>query len=59
MRACSGQFDGMSIAGAEQSVCEYPQALVRPALMHLLWRQEYRVELDKPLRPSTVLEVPR
>lgn len=59
MRSCSGQFAGMSIAGAEQSVCGYPRALVRPALMHLLWRQEYRVELDKPLRPSTVVEAPR
>jgi hypothetical protein len=59
IRSCRGRFAGMSIADAEQSVCEYPQSLVRPALMHLLWRQEYLAELDEPLRPSTVLEVPR
>jgi hypothetical protein len=59
MRACSGQFAGMSIADAENLVREYPQPLVRPALRHMLWRHEYRVDLDTPLRPSTVLEVPR
>jgi hypothetical protein len=49
----------MSIADAEQSVRPYPQQVVRPALMHLLWCHEYRVELDDPLRSSTVLEAPR
>jgi hypothetical protein len=59
MRSRSGQFAGMSIADAEQSVRPYPQQVVRPALMHLLWCHEYCVELDDPLRPSTVLEAPR
>jgi hypothetical protein len=53
-----GGFTGMSIAEAEQSVGGYPRQLVRPALMHLLWRHECCVDLDVPLRPSTVLEVP-
>jgi hypothetical protein len=57
MRSCRGQFAGMSIVDAEQSVGGHPQALVRTALMHLLWRREYRVDLDAPLRPSTLLEV--
>lgn len=59
MRSCSAQFAGMSIADAEQAVRPYPQQVVRPVLMHLLWCHEYCVELDGPLRSSTVLEAPR
>ncbi len=59
MRSSSRQLDGMSIADAEQAIGTHPRPLVRPALMHLLWVQEYRVDLDQPLRPSTVLEVSR
>jgi hypothetical protein len=59
MLSSSGQFDGMSIADAEQAIGTHPRPLVRPALMHLLWIHEYRVDLDQPLRPSTVLEVSR
>ncbi|BCO49639.1 MULTISPECIES: TnsA-like heteromeric transposase endonuclease subunit [Mycobacterium] len=53
------RFSGISIADAEQTVDGYPHQLVRPALMHLLWRHEYCADLDVPLRPSTVLEAPR
>ncbi|GAB5028274.1 TnsA-like heteromeric transposase endonuclease subunit [Mycobacterium avium subsp. hominissuis] len=56
VRRSPGLFAGMSIADAEQTVRGHPQQLVRPALMHLLWRHEYRADLDAPLRPSTVLE---
>lgn len=59
IRCCCRQFDGMSIADAGQAVRGYPQQLVRPALMHLVWCHEYHVELDVPLRPSTVLEAAR
>jgi hypothetical protein len=59
MLSRSEQFAGMSIADAERAVRGYPLPLVRPALMHLLWRHEYRVDLDEPLRPSTVLEASR
>jgi hypothetical protein len=59
MRSSSGQFAGISIADAEQAIGTHPRPLVRPALMHLLWVHEYRVDLDQPLRPSTVLEVSR
>lgn len=58
IRCRIGQFAGMSIADAEQMVEGYPRQLVRPAFMHLLWCHECRVDLDVPLRPSTVLEVP-
>ena len=33
IRSSSGQFDGMSIADAEQAIGIHPRALVRPALM--------------------------
>jgi hypothetical protein len=59
MRSRGGQFAGISIADVEQAIGTHPQPLVRPALMHLLWRHEYSVDLDQPLRPSTVLEVSR
>ena len=59
MRSCSEQFAGMSIADAERIFVEFARPLIRPALMHLLWRHEFRVDLHEPLRPSTVLEVPR
>lgn len=57
MRSCGGRFSGMSIEDAEHSVPGHLAALVRPVLMHLLWRQDYTVNLDEALRPSTVLEV--
>lgn len=56
MHSCSGQFAGMTVAEVEASFRAVPRALVRPALMHLLWRHEYTVDLDDSLRPSTVLE---
>jgi hypothetical protein len=59
MRSCSGRFAGMPIADAERTITKFAQPLVRPALMHLLWCHEYGVDMDEPLRPSTVLEVPR
>jgi len=56
MCSCIGQFAGMSIADAERSVKGYPRPLIRPALMHLLWRHAYLVNLDESLDPSMVLE---
>ncbi|BCO38939.1 hypothetical protein MINTM001_00780 [Mycobacterium paraintracellulare] len=58
IRCRLGRFVGMAIADAEQTIRGYPWPLVRPALMHLLWRHECRVDLEVPLRPSSVLEVP-
>jgi hypothetical protein len=56
MRSRTTDLTGMSIADAEREFVVHPNPLVRPALMHLLWRHELAVDLDKPLRPSTVLE---
>ena len=54
-----GRFVGMSIAEAETSISGCPKQFVRPALLHLVWSHEYSVALDEPLRPSTVLEMPK
>ena len=51
MRSCSEQFAGMSIADAERIFVEFARPLIRPALMHLLWRHEFRVDLHEPLSP--------
>ena len=59
MRSRTRDLTGMSIADAEREFVVYPKPLVRPALMHLLWRHKLAVDLDKPLRPSTVLEASR
>ena len=59
MRARAPNLIGLSVAGAEREFTEHRQPLVRAALMHLLWRHELGVDLDKPLRPSTVLEAPK
>ncbi len=54
-----GRFVGVSIAEAEMSISGCPKQFVRPALLHLVWSHEYSVALDVPLRPSTVLEMPK
>jgi hypothetical protein len=59
MCSCSGQFAGMSIADAERSVRGYPRPLIRPALMHLLWRHDYSVNFDESLDSSMILEMGR
>jgi hypothetical protein len=59
MCSCSGQFAGMSIADVERSVRGYRRPLIRPALMHLLWRHDYSVNLDESLDSSMILEMGR
>jgi hypothetical protein len=43
--------------GETESLCSAPGYLVRPVLMHMLWRREYTCDLTQPLRPATLLEV--
>ena len=47
---------GRTIAEAEEIITGYPLPLVRPALLSMLWRHEFEVNLDVPLERSTVLE---
>jgi hypothetical protein len=55
LRCRAAELAGMCVAEAEQQITDQPHPLVRSALMHLLWRQEFTVDLTRPLRPSTVL----
>jgi hypothetical protein len=48
---------GKSIAEAEAFISGYPRPLVRAALLSLLWRREFEVNLEVPLERSTVLEL--
>jgi hypothetical protein len=57
MRSRIGDLAGLTIEEAEAEFVAHPHPLVRAALMHLLWCHELIVDLDKPLRPKTVLEV--
>lgn len=59
IRSSAADLVGMSIGEAEQWVSrDVPQPLVRSALMHLLWRQEFCVDLTQhALGRSTLLEV--
>jgi hypothetical protein len=59
IRSCRSQLAGLRMSDAERAVEGWPPPLVRSALFNLLWRHEFCVELERPLRPSTVLEVPQ
>lgn len=57
LRSRVGDLDGMRIDDALQRFSEdFPQPLVRSALMHMLWHQELIIDLAQQLRPTTVLE---
>jgi hypothetical protein len=47
---------GRSIGAVEESLGGYPHPLVRSALLSMLWRREFEVNLDVRLERSTVLE---
>jgi hypothetical protein len=48
---------GMRFDEAERRLArEYPRPLVRSALLHALWCQDFRIELDQQLCSSTILE---
>lgn len=51
------RFAGLSVAQTESLCSDYSKHLVRPVLMHMLWRHEYTCDLTQPLRPATLLEV--
>ncbi|MEV6259068.1 TnsA-like heteromeric transposase endonuclease subunit [Nocardia sp. NPDC051929] len=46
---------GMSIGEALGCVSGFPPATVRAALLHLLWRQEFTVDMSAQLRSATTL----
>ncbi|WIM89758.1 TnsA-like heteromeric transposase endonuclease subunit [Candidatus Mycobacterium wuenschmannii] len=50
----SRKLAGRTFGGAVRAV-DAPPPCARAALLHLLWRQELRIDLRRPLRYSTVL----
>jgi hypothetical protein len=59
LRSRADGLVGKTIGEAESQVTGHPQPLVRSALFHLLWRQEFTADLARPLCCSTVLEAPK
>lgn len=57
LRCRRADLVGRSICEAEEFIKGQPRALVRPALLSMLWRHEFEVNLAVPLERSTVLEV--
>jgi hypothetical protein len=47
--------DGSSIAEAIRTLTDWPAPLTRSALLHLLWSQEFAVDIGVPLRSSSTL----
>ncbi|MDD4868216.1 MAG: TnsA-like heteromeric transposase endonuclease subunit [Mycobacterium sp.] len=47
--------DGRSIAKAIGAIQDWPRPLVRSALFHLLWSQEFTVDMSQSLRPTSTL----
>jgi hypothetical protein len=61
LQSCANDLAGLRIDDAERRAAAggFPLPILRSALMHLLWCQEFVADLTKPLGPSTVLEVAR
>lgn len=51
------ELAGLRFSDAERAVKRWPPQLVRSSLFNLFWRHEFRVDLERPLASSTVLEV--
>ncbi|MFF6911778.1 TnsA-like heteromeric transposase endonuclease subunit [Streptomyces sp. NPDC012466] len=51
-------LDGVTLGEAGRRVLGRAEAQVRAAIHHLLWKQELRADLTRPLQPSTRLRVP-
>lgn len=58
IREAAADLVGMRFDDAEWLLAQtYPKPLVRSALLHALWCQDFRIDLDQQLCSSTVLEV--
>ncbi|RIT41603.1 TnsA-like heteromeric transposase endonuclease subunit [Mycobacteroides abscessus] len=49
------EIAGMTVGEAIDSERRWPSAIVRAALMHMLWRQQFTVDLTRPLSRGHVL----
>jgi hypothetical protein len=52
---CAADLDGATLGVACQARSPRPQALVRSAVLHLLWKQHFRADLSRPLSSAHVL----
>jgi hypothetical protein len=60
VRAGADELVGMRFDDAERRLAaKRPKPLVRSALLHALWCQDFHIDLGQQLRPSTLLEEPR
>lgn len=51
----SADLDGATLAAACQARSKWPAALVRTAVLHLVWQQHFTVDLTRPLSSGHVL----
>jgi hypothetical protein len=51
----ASDFEGISLGKACRSLPDWPEALVRSAIFHLLWTQHFTVDLTRPMTASNVL----
>lgn len=58
LRAQRNQFAGNTLREVEAAFPHRCEALVRSALLHLLWRRELTFDITRPLQPSTRLGSP-
>jgi hypothetical protein len=56
LRSRSAEFVGVSIGDAERRIADRPRPLVRSAVLHMLWTQEFTADLNRPVDCSTGLE---
>lgn len=54
-RMSSSDLLGTTVGEAIRKERAWPELMVRAALMHLLWRQHFTVDLARPLSPDHVL----
>lgn len=54
-RLRGADLNGLTLAEASRRVTGYAPETVRSALLHLLWRQVYAVDLSRPLSPHHVI----
>lgn len=52
---CRSDLFGTTVGEAIRKERAWPELMVRAALMHLLWRQQFTVDLIRPLTPDHVL----
>jgi hypothetical protein len=59
LRSRAADLIGLPIGRVEERIADRPPPLVRSALMHMVWGQEFTVDLNRPLNALTILEASR